>query len=91
MSRRRKDLRDTFASVLISNGIPLKYISRPLGHSQTAITEKSYAKWCHGDDYEDPTSLSPGELPADLVARHFDQILTRSDDEMVEGVVRDLR
>ena len=87
IAARRKDLRDTFASVLISNGIPLKYISRQLGHSQTAITEKSYAKWCHGDDYEDPTPLSPGELPADLLARHFDQILTRSDHEAVKQAV----
>ena len=73
---RRKDLRDTFASVLISNGIPLKYVSLQLGHGQTAITEKSYAKWCHGDDYVDPIRLSPGELPADLLVSHFDQSMT---------------
>ena len=74
---RRKDLRDTFASVLISSGIPLKYISSQLGHSKTATTEKYYTKWCHGDDYVEPIRLSPGELPADLLARDFDQILTR--------------
>ncbi len=84
---RRKDLRDTFASVLISNGIPLKYVSRQLGHGKTDTTEKSYAKWCHDDDYEDPVRLSPSELPADLLAAPFDQFLTRSDADAVEREV----
>ena len=73
---RRKDLRDTFASVLLSSGIPIKYISKQLGHSKTATTEKYYAKWCHEDDYIDPVRLSPGELPADLLAANFDHHLT---------------
>ena len=75
---RGKDLRDTFGSVLCSCGIALKYVAKQLGHSKTTTTEKHYAKWCHGDDYVEPVRLSPGELPADLLAANFDQILTRN-------------
>ncbi len=86
---RRKDLRDTFASVLISNGIPLKYVSRQLGHGKMATTEKSYAKWCHGDDYIEPVRLSPGEGPADLLAVNFDQNLTRKGRDGAENALLD--
>lgn len=75
---RRKDLRDSYASVLISNGIPIKYVSKQLGHASVTVTEKSYAKWCHGEDYVDPVRLSLSELPADLLAVDFDQQMTRS-------------
>ncbi len=74
---RPKDLRSTFASVLLSNGIPLKYVSMQLGHATVAVTEKSYAKWCHGDDYVDPVRLSPADLPADLLTSTSDQKVTR--------------
>jgi integrase len=74
---RRKDLRDTYASVLLSNGIPIAHISKQLGHATIAQTLRSYAKWCHGEDYVDPIRLSPLELPADLLARDFDQKMTR--------------
>ncbi len=83
---RRKDLRDTFASVLISNGIQLKYVSKQLGHGSIAITEKSYAKWCFGDEYVEPIRLSPSELPADLLSRHYDQILTSTQDGQSQEV-----
>lgn len=64
-------LRDTFGSQLVSGGIPLLYVSRQLGHSTTAVTEKHYAKWIPGDDdlYVEPIRLEAGEVPADLLAR----------------------
>ena len=62
--RRYKDLRDTFASQLLSAGIPLPYVSRQLGHADVSVTAKHYGEWCGGDEYREPTRLLPGELPA---------------------------
>jgi len=67
--RRFKDLRDTFASTLVSAGVPLAYVSRQLGHADVAVTARHYATWAGGDEYRDPPRLQPGELPADLIAR----------------------
>jgi integrase len=66
-----KDLRDTFASQLITCGVPLKYVSRQLGHSNTQVTERHYAKYLvdEGDDYRDPVPRLEGEVPADFLAR----------------------
>jgi len=63
-----KDARDSFGSWLLTSGIPIVYISKQLGHSTVAITEKHYAKLI-GDDYRQPPQLSEGEVPSDLVAR----------------------
>ena len=67
-----KDLRDTFASQLLSNGIQLVYVQRQLGHSTPQVTARHYAKWCGGDEYEEPIRLRPNEIPADLLARLSD-------------------
>jgi len=64
-----KDLRDTFASWLLSLGVQLGYVSRQLGHADVAVTAKHYAKWVEGDAYREPMTLLPGEVPADLLAR----------------------
>jgi len=66
-----KDLRDTFGSWLVSCGVPLLYVSRQLGHSSIAVTEKHYAKWIPGggDLYVHPPALDPGDVPADLLVR----------------------
>jgi integrase len=63
-----KDLRDSFASHLLTAGIPLGYISRQLGHADTAVTARHYARWV-GDEYERPPQLEEGDVPADLLAR----------------------
>ncbi|MBW2316421.1 MAG: tyrosine-type recombinase/integrase [Deltaproteobacteria bacterium] len=68
--RRPKDLRDTFASQLLTLGVPLTYISRQLGHRQVATTEKHYARY-QGDEYVDPLRREPWEVPADFLARTF--------------------
>jgi hypothetical protein len=82
--RTPKDLRDTFASQLVSAGIPLHYVSRQLGHSTTGVTEAHYAKWIpgEGDLYVEPIRLDDGEVPADLLARlraHSPQISPHGD------------
>ena len=40
-----KDLRDTFASQLLTCGVQLGYVSRQLGHSKPTVTADHYAKW----------------------------------------------
>ncbi len=67
--RSPKDLRDTFASWLLSLGVQLGYVSQQLGHADVAVTARHYARWCGGDVYRDPMPLEEGEVPADLVAR----------------------
>jgi integrase len=67
--RALKDLRDTFASQLITAGVQLGYASAQLGHSDVAVTAKHYARWASGDSYRAPMALDEGEVPADLLAR----------------------
>jgi integrase len=40
-----KSLRHTYASLMISEGANLLYVSRQLGHASMAITEKHYTRW----------------------------------------------
>jgi len=44
------DLRHTFASILLSNNVPLLYVSKQLGHSKPTTTLKHYAKWLPKDE-----------------------------------------
>lgn len=64
-----KDLRDTYASQLLTVGVQLGYISRQLGHEDVATTARHYARWCGGEAYRRPLEPAPGEVPADLLAR----------------------
>jgi integrase len=38
-------LRNTFAAMALSSGVPLEHVSKALGHDSIKTTEKSYAKW----------------------------------------------
>ncbi len=67
--RSPKDLRDTFASQLLTAGVSLGWISRQLGHADVATTAQHYARWAGGDSYRLPLEIAPGEIPADLLAR----------------------
>jgi hypothetical protein len=64
-----KELRDTFASQLLTAGIQLGYVSHQLGHADVATTSRHYAKWCGGAEYREAITPEDGELPADLLAR----------------------
>jgi integrase len=44
-SHRLYDCRSTFASVLLTRGAPLLWVSKMLGHSDAVTTLKSYARW----------------------------------------------
>ena len=63
-----KDLRDTFASQLITAGIQLPYVSLQLGHADQALTARHYAKWVALEGYRAPIELGDGQVPADLLA-----------------------
>jgi integrase len=68
-SRSPKDLRDTYASWLLTAGVNVGYLSTQLGHADIGVTVRHYAKWCGGSEYRDPMYLEAGEVPADLLAR----------------------
>jgi hypothetical protein len=88
---RLKDLRDTFASQLLTAGITLQYISGQLGHESVGVTEKHYVKWIGDDDYREPMRLEKGEVPADLLVRPPEKVTTtftthRKESEGIPGV-----
>ncbi len=64
-----KDLRDTYASQLLTCGVSVGWISNQLGHATTDIATKRYARWCGGAEYRDPLTREPGEVPSDFLAR----------------------
>ncbi len=66
---RLKDLRDTFASQLLTAGISIQYIKGQLGHESVSVTERHYAKWIGEDEYREPMRLREAEVPADMLAR----------------------
>jgi len=67
--RTPKDLRDTFASQLLTAGVQLGYVSRQLGHSGVSVTARHYARWAGGDAYRSPLEVREDEVPADLLSR----------------------
>ena len=67
--RTPKDLRDTFASQLLTAGVQLGYIGAQLGHADVATTARHYARWEGADAYRRPLEVAEGEVPADLLAR----------------------
>ena len=64
-----KDLRDTFASQLLTAGVQLGYVSAQLRHGDVAVTARHYARWIDADGYRRPMTVEDGEVPADLLAR----------------------
>ncbi len=76
--RAMKDLRDTYASQLLTCGVNVAYVSRQLGHADLNVTTDHYARWCGGDEYREPMRLGPGELPADLLARVAPEVTSES-------------
>ena len=63
-----KDLRDSFASWLLTVGVNPAWVSKALGHATWAVTANHYAARI-GDGYREPMALAPGEVPPDLLAR----------------------
>ncbi len=67
--RTPKDLRDTFASQLLTAGVQLGHVSRQLGHSDVSVTARHYACWAGGDAYRSSLEVREDEVPADLLSR----------------------
>jgi integrase len=44
------DLRHTYASLLLSAGVPLLYVAKQLGHAKPTTTLRHYAKWIPSED-----------------------------------------
>ncbi|CAM4113337.1 tyrosine-type recombinase/integrase [Vibrio neonatus] len=51
-------LRHSFASIALSGGAPIKLISVMMGHVDTSVTEKHYAKWLPISDEDTRSKLS---------------------------------
>jgi len=66
--RKPKDLRDTYASHLLTLGVPLAYLAAQLGHAAPNITFDYYARFLSAT-YVEPPKIAAGEVPADLLAR----------------------
>ena len=64
-----KDLRDTYASQLLTCGCPVGYISGQLGHASIQTTIKHYAKWVPKGWQNTPVLDLEREVPADLLSR----------------------
>ena len=65
-----KDLRDTFASWLVSLGVPVAWVSHSLGHSNWAVTARHYAQWMEDAAGRQFTpELESGDVWPDLMAR----------------------
>ena len=84
---RLKDLRDTYASQLLTSGVPLGYVSTQLGHSEIATTSRFYAKWID-DGHRQPIMIGPTEVYADLLAKlgKSHQSPATEESEEVEGI-----
>jgi integrase len=65
---RPKDLRDTYASQLLSRGTQLAYICKQLGHEHVTTTARYYGTYAESG-YSERLDLGEGEVPADLVSR----------------------
>jgi len=72
-----KDLRDTFASQLLTSGVSLGYVCRQLGRADVAVTAKLRKV---GGRRPLPRADGPlhGGVPADLLARLADSHVTPS-------------
>jgi len=64
------DLRHTFATTLLSKGVPITYVAAQMGHSTAATTLRFYARWLPKKDrrYVDLLLESPVGEPEALAA-----------------------
>ena len=58
--RALKDLRDTYASHLLSAGVQLGYVSAQLGHADVGRDGEALRRWAGGDLYREPMQLKGG-------------------------------
>ena len=68
------DLRGTYTSLAVSAGVPIYYVSKSLGHSDTAITERHYASLAPGAARELPNVIEQSVRNA--TTRNANQVRT---------------
>ena len=68
------DLRGTYTSLAVSAGVPIYYVSKSLGHSDTATTEKHYASLAPGAARELPNAIEQSVRNA--AVRNANQVRT---------------
>jgi integrase len=67
------DLRGTYTSLAVSAGVPIYFVSKSLGHSDTAITERHYASLAPGAARELPNVI---EQTVRNAAKNANQVRT---------------
>jgi integrase len=68
-ARQPKDLRDSFASWLLSLGAPIAWVQTQLGHSDWSTTARHYGRWIEAAAHRPPPALLHGEVWPDLLSR----------------------
>lgn len=68
------DLRGTYTSLAVSAGVPIYYVSKSLGHSDTATTEKHYASLAPGAARELPNVIE--QAVRNATAQNANQVRT---------------
>jgi integrase len=58
--------RDTFAADLLSQGIPIRYVSRLLGHKNVATTLRYYEHWVR-EDQDEAIRMLMRKQPANVI------------------------
>jgi integrase len=66
------DLRGTYTSLAVSGGVPIYYVSKSLGHSDTATTEKHCASLAPGAARELPNVIE--QTVRNAAARNANQV-----------------
>ncbi len=70
-----KSLRHSYASILLSEGVNVLYVSRQLGHASTAITEKHYTRWIPQPVPAVAQLDGPGSKSVANVAQHSERLV----------------
>lgn len=78
---RLHDLRGTFTSLLVSAGAPIYHVSKALGHSDTATTEKHYASLAPGSAREMPNVLE--QFVRNATVRNANQVRTEGNNSEI--------
>ena len=78
------DLRHSYASALLSAGVPLLYVSKQLGHRKPTTTLKYYAKWIPSEDRRYVDVLDTSLEKVGTTSWHQVDIIEKDETEVVE-------
>jgi integrase len=78
------DLRHSYASRLLSAGVPLLYVSKQLGHAKPTTTLKHYAKYIPSEDRRYVDTLDQESEKVGTKGWHQVDVIEEKDSEVVE-------